>query len=134
MKKSLHITFLCLFLLTGVYCFAGCNKNRDFASNKIGLFHNKMCNAKLLAKQEINSTCETLDKLHKKHKFFDSYHNDIARLSKCYNFNLNFGSLSSSKFIFDSYPELHNFSSGYSNNSFSKGKLISFFYSFQAFW
>ncbi len=130
MKKSLHIAFLCFSLLAGIHCFAGCNKSKDLSSCKIGFFHKKMC----IAKQEINSTCETLDKLHKKNKFFDSYHNDIARLSKCYNFNLTFGSLPSSKFIFDSSPELQNFSSGYSKKSFSKGKLISFFYSFQAFW
>lgn len=132
MKKSLHIAFLCLCLLAGAYCFAG-NNNEGIASCKIGFFHQKMCNGKLQAKQEID-TCKMLDRLHKKKKFFDSYHNDIARLSKCYNFNLIFGSLASSKFLFSNSLELQNFFSGYSKKSFSKGKLISFFYSFQAFW
>lgn len=134
MKKSLHIVFLSLFLISGVQCLAANKKSTILLSDEMACFYKVKCNGKFISKQETSSFSTTAAKLYKKKRHSISYQNAIARLSKCYGFDLIFGTVPSSKFLFQNNSE-HDFSSEYSKNSFSfKGKLLSFFYPFQAFW
>ena len=134
MKKSVHIIFLCLFFMLGLQCLA-CNKKLS----SLPAFETKNCNAKSIfssfAKQENSANFSTLDKLHKKKRFLKSPYNSTASLSKCNGLNLGFATFSSTKYLFLENCKLRkNFSDYTFNNSFCHRKLLSIFYSFQAFW
>ncbi|WP_101471105.1 hypothetical protein [Flavobacterium lindanitolerans] len=136
MKKAVHITFLCLFFLLGMRCDAGNKKNLSLT------FPETNCTPQLktcqygLSKKEFSVVHDTLDKLHKKKKFSNPYRYSMARLSKCHGLTLLFGAVSSSKFVFHTYFALANpFEKHSLFGSFChKGKLLSIFYPFQAFW
>jgi len=136
MKKAVHITFLCLFFLLGMRCDASNKKNSSLTFLEInGKQPLKKCQYSL-PKKEFSAAHDTFDKVHKKKKFSNPYRNGIARLSKCYNLSLPFGAFSSSKFVFQTYLAL---ASPFEKHSLfgsfcHKGKLLSIFYSFQAFW
>ncbi|WP_447635398.1 hypothetical protein [Flavobacterium microcysteis] len=136
MKKAVHITFLCLFFLLGMRCDASNKKNSSLTFLEInGKQPLKTCQYSL-PKKEFSAAHDTFDKVHKKKKFSNPYRNGIARLSKCYNLSLPFGAFSSSKFVFQTYLasaspfEKHSLFGSFCH----KGKLLSIFYSFQAFW
>lgn len=134
MKKAVNIIFFCLFFLFGLQCVA-CNKN----NSSLLTFELKKCTAtnnfKSISKSEKGATFSTLDKLHKKKKFSRTHHKAIASLSKCNSLNLGFGTFPTSKFLFFDNSKLRKDFSDYTfNNSFCHRKLLSIFYSFQAFW
>jgi hypothetical protein len=134
MKKAVHIIFLCLFFLLGLQCLAGNKK-----SLSLPYFEVKKCESVKsfagVSKQQKNATFSSLDKLHKKKRFSRTHYNAIASLSKCNGLNLGFGTFSNSKFLFLENPKLLKDSPDYSfHNSFCHRKLLSIFYSFQAFW
>lgn len=134
MKKSVNIIFFCLFFLLGLQCIA-CNKKNSSLPN----FKVNSCSAtsifKSISKPEKSATFSTLDKLHKKKRFSRTHHNAIANLSKCNSLDLGFGTFFTSRFLFLDNSKLHKDFSDYTfNNSFCHRKLLSIFYSFQAFW
>lgn len=137
MKKAVHITFLCLFFLLGTQCNAGNKKNSSlpFFENSSQQYSLKEYRQSF-SKKEFSASKDTSDKIHKKKRLLNPFHNGIARLSKCYSSSLFLGTLPSSKFVFQQHFEsLASFSKRYALNPFCpKGKLLSFFYSFQAFW
>lgn len=135
MKKAVHITFLCLFFLLGTQCNASNKKNSSLPFFESSKQYSKEYRQSFL-KKEFTTAKDTSDKIHKKKRLLNPFHNGIARLSKCYSSSLIFGAIPSSKFVFqDHFESLVSFSKRYSRNPFCpKGKLLSFFYSFQAFW
>ena len=134
MKKTVHTIFLCLFFLFGLQCLASNKKTLS-----LPCFEIKKCSSARaftnVSKLEKSATFSSLDKLHKKKRFSRTHYNAIASLSKCNGLHLNFGTLSSSKFLFLDSQKLRKDFSDYSfHNSFCHRKLLSIFYSFQAFW
>lgn len=134
MKKAVNIIFFCLFFLFGLQCVA-CNKKNSSLPN----FKVNYCKAtssfKSISKPEKSANFSTLDKLHKKKKFSRTHQKAIASLSKCNSLNLGFGTFPISKFLFFDNSKLRKDFSDYTfNNSFCHRKLLSIFYSFQAFW
>lgn len=134
MKKAVNIIFFCLFFLFGLQCVA-CNKK----SSSLPSFKINNCGTtssfKSISKPEKSATFSTLDKLHKKKRFSRTHHNAIANLSKCNSLNLSFGTFPSTNFLFLDNSKLRKDFSDYTfNNSFCHRKLLSIFYSFQAFW
>lgn len=129
MKKAVNIIFFCLIFLLGLQCVA-CNKKNS------SLPHcGAISSFKSILKPEKGATFSTLDKLHKKKRFSRTHYNAIASLSKCNSLDLGFGTFSTSKFLFLDNSKLHKDFSDYAlNNSFCHRKLLSIFYSFQAFW
>ena len=136
MKKAVHITFLCLFFLLGTQCNASNKKNSSFTFFETSAKqYSKECRQSL-SKKEFSVANDTFDKVYKKKRLVNPFHNSIARLSKCYSSSLILGAIPYSKFVFQKHFESLVFSSEHSlHNSFCpKGKLLSIFYSFQAFW
>jgi len=134
MKKAVHIIFLCLFFLFGLQCVA-CNKN----ALSLPSFESKKCVSATVfssvSKHDKNANFSSLDKLHKKKRFSRTHYNAIASLSKCNGLNLSFGTFPATNFLLLENPKLRNSFSNYSfSNSFCHRKLLSIFYSFQAFW
>ncbi len=136
MKKAVHITFLCLIFLLGMRCDASNKKTSSLTFLEInGKEQLKICQYSV-PKKEFSVARDTLDKVHKKKKFSNPYRNGIARLSKCHTLSLPFGAFSSSKFTFQTYLVSVNPFEKHSlfGSFYHKGKLLSIFYSFQAFW
>ena len=134
MKKAVHIIFLCLFFLFGLQCLASNKKNASLFAIEINKCGSSFT-FKSISKQEKGATFSTLDKLNKKKRFSRSNQNALASLSKCNGLNLGFGTFPSTKIQFLENFELRKEVSDYtSNNSFCHRKLLSIFYSFQAFW
>lgn len=135
MKKAVHITFLCLFFLLGTQCDASNKRNSSFSFLETSQKNLKEY-GKSLSKKEFSISQDVFDKLHKKKRLLNPFHNGIARLSKCYTSPLILGAISSSKFIFqENLESLLLFSRHSLNHRFCpKGKVLSIFYSFQAFW
>lgn len=133
MKKSAHIIFLCLFFLLGLQCTASTKKTSLFACSKITEAKG-FSTCKSFYKQEHSTSIISSDKLLKKRRFSKTQQNAITNLSKCKGFGLGTATISSSKFLLD-YFEFRNNVFEYSFcKSFCHRKLLSIFYSFQAFW
>jgi hypothetical protein len=134
MKKAVSILFLCLFFLFGMQCLASNKKEISFAKTEL-----KNSDAsdtfQKVSKQENNATFSSIEKLHKKKRFSRTHHNAIASLSKCNGHCINLGTLSTSGYQFSGGSNLRQDFSNYTfHNSFCHRKLLSIFYSFQAFW
>jgi hypothetical protein len=134
LKKVKHIIFLCLFLF-GLQCVANDKKDVSFSNFEIKSYSLKRNSKSITKPEKERATFSSLDKLHKKKRFSRTHYNTIAGLSKCNGLNLILGVFSCSKFsLFDSSKFHKNFSNYTFNNSFCHRKLLSIFYSFQAFW
>lgn len=132
MKKSVHIIFLCFFFLLGLQTFACNKKTSSVLCEKIV----PTCiSHKNFHKQESKASFISTDKLLKKRKLSKTEQNAITNLSKCKGFGLGSATISSSKFLARDYFEFRNNAFEYSFcKSFCHRKLLSIFYSFQAFW
>ena len=134
MKKSVHIIIVCLFFLLGLQSSASERKTSSLPS--FGTCQNsKHLSCSNYSNQKKNSYFSSPEKLQKKRKFSKTQQNAITNLSKCKGFNLSAGAISTSRHFSNVYSELRNNFSGSSfDNSFCHRKLLSIFYSFQAFW
>lgn len=134
MKKAVHIIFVSLFFLLGLQCIAS-NRTPSFLHTPRIENCKKFTCLSSFSKHEKNAYVSSIDKLHKKKRFSKTNYNAIASLSKCNNFSINTGIFSGLKHLFFENPKLLKAFSDYSfNNSFCHRKLLSIFYSFQAFW
>lgn len=134
MKKSIHIIIVFLFFLLGLQSTASEKKSASLACSEIiqgsKSFH---CSNYFSAKK--NSYFSSPEKLLKKRKLSKTRQNAITNFSKCKGFSANVGTISSSKFSLETCSELQNGISDYPfYKSFCHRKLLSIFYSFQAFW
>jgi len=134
MKKSVHIIIVCLFFLLGLQSSAGERKTSSLPSFETSQ-NSKSLSCSSYSNQKKNSYFSSPEKLLKKRKFSKTQQNAITNLSKCKGFSISAGSVSSSKYQSNEYSEPKN---GFSGSSFHKSfchrKLLSIFYSFQAFW
>lgn len=134
MKKAVHIIFLCLFFLFGLQCLA-CNKMdsplHNFKIEKSGTNGTFLS----ISKPEKGATFSSLDKLQKKKRFSRTFYNTSGSLSKCNGVDFSFGAFLVARFDFSDVAILKkNFSEYSFSTSFCHRKLLSIFYSFQAFW
>jgi len=134
MKKSVHILFLCLFFLLGLQCTASTKKTSSLPCSELSKTSISF-SCKSFYKQEKSTAVISSDKLLKKRRFSKTQQNAITSLSKCKGFGLGAATISSSKFLAKDYSKFCNSISEYSfYRSFCYRKLLSIFYSFQAFW
>lgn len=134
MKKTVHIIIVCLFFLLGLQSNASEKKTSFMACTEIGQSQ-KTANLSTPAAQKKKSYFSTLEKLQKKKRFSKTQQNAITNLSKCKVFSAGLHTISPSKNTLSDYSELHADFSGYAfYKSFCHRKLLSIFYSFQAFW
>lgn len=134
MKKTVHLIFLCLLFLLGFQCKAGNKSNGSLACTKAYNFTSSFnCKKNFFNPQSMISG-DVKFKIHKKKKLFDHLQNNMGSLSKC-NGSVYIGTLSASKFInvvHSAYQKKTSVSQY--NPFFHKQKILSYFYSFQAFW
>jgi len=133
MKKIISIFFLSLFFLFGVQCVAGKKREASFAKIEF-----KNClNTQIfqqVSKHEKSPTFSSIEKLHKKKRFSRTHQNATASLSKCNGNSLSSSALFSTKYLFSEYLTTRKSSGWEFGNSICYRKLLSLFYSFQAFW
>jgi len=134
MKKTVHIILVCLFFLLGLQSSASEKKTTSLPC--FGISQNsKSLTCLSYSSQKKNSYFSSPEKLLKKRKFSKTQQNAITNLSKCKGFTVSVGTVSSSKFFIQACSELRNNFSEYPfYKSFCHRKLLSIFYSFQAFW
>jgi len=134
MKKTVHIIIVCLFFLLGLQSSASEKKTSLLACTEI-CQSQKAASFSTFADQKKKSYFSTPEKLQKKKRFSKTQQNAITNFSKCKGFSVNSSTVSTSKNALGDYSELHNDFSGYAfYKSFCHRKLLSIFYSFQAFW
>lgn len=134
MKKYVHIIIMCLFILLGLQSNASEKKTSSLPCFEISQ-NSKSLSCSSYSNQKKNSYFSSPEKLLKKRKFSKTQQNAITNFSKCKGFTVSVGTISISKYLLNEYSELRNSFSGYSSyKSFCYRKLLSIFYSFQAFW
>lgn len=133
-KNFVHIIILCLFFLLGLQCNASEKKNISLCCTEI-CKSNKTSSFSTSTDYSKKSYFSTPEKLLKKKRFSKTQQNAITNFSKCKGFAINLIANSTSKNTLNDYSEIHNDFSGYAfYKSFCHRKLLSIFYSFQAFW